>query len=94
MLQATVLERWNAQAAFYREMDRNGEEGHVLILAPRPSEEQVRAILSGFRTNHPRAWWPLRIEGIETLPLLASGKIDVLSLPAASNRTVYWQQRI
>jgi acyl-CoA synthetase (AMP-forming)/AMP-acid ligase II len=94
MLQATVLDRWNAQAAFYRENDRNGEEGHVLILAPRPNEEQVRSILSGFRTNHPRAWWPLRIEAIDTLPLLASGKIDVLALPAATNRTVYWQQRI
>jgi acyl-CoA synthetase (AMP-forming)/AMP-acid ligase II len=94
MLQATVLDRWTAQAAFYRERDRNGEEGHVLVLAPRPSEEQVRSILSGFRANHPRAWWPLRIEGIDALPLLASGKIDVLALPASANRTVYWQQRI
>jgi acyl-CoA synthetase (AMP-forming)/AMP-acid ligase II len=94
MLQATVLDRWQAQAAFYRERDRNGEEGHVLVLAPQPSQEQVRSILSGFRAHHPRAWWPLRIEGIDALPLLASGKIDVLALPATANRTVYWQQRI
>jgi acyl-CoA synthetase (AMP-forming)/AMP-acid ligase II len=93
-LQATVLDRWAAQAAFYRERDRNGEEGHVLVLAPRPSDDQVRSILSGFRANHPRAWWPLRIEGIDALPLLASGKIDVQALPAAAHRTIYWQQRI
>jgi acyl-CoA synthetase (AMP-forming)/AMP-acid ligase II len=93
-LLGTVLGQWSTQAAFYREQDRSGEEGHVLILAPRPSDEQVRCILKGLRANHPRAWWPLRIEGIDTLPLLASGKIDVLALPAAADRIVHWHQRI
>jgi acyl-CoA synthetase (AMP-forming)/AMP-acid ligase II len=92
-LLSTVHQHWQGQAAFYREPDAVGEEGHVLVLAPHCAEDQVRAILKAFRSNHPRAHWPLRLESLEALPLLPNGKVDVRALPARSDRVVHWYQR-
>lgn len=94
LLLSTVSAHWPGQATFYREIDAAGEEGHVLILAPQPSADQLRNVLRGFRAHHPRAQWPLRIEGVETLPSLPNGKIDRLALPGLSDKIVHWHQRI
>ena len=90
----TVNLSWSGESAFYREKDPSGEEGHVLLLSPSPNPEQLREILQGFRKNHPRAHWPLRIESIEKLPLLPNGKIDLAGLEGSTNRTTHWRQRI
>ena len=40
LLLSSVLRNWQGQAAFYREVDPRGEDGHVLLLAPeRPSRK-------------------------------------------------------
>jgi hypothetical protein len=65
-----------------------------LLLAPPPSEDEVRRILRGFRANHPRVFWPLRVESVAALPLLANGKVDTLAASAVTAKTVHWYQRI
>jgi acyl-CoA synthetase (AMP-forming)/AMP-acid ligase II len=94
LLLTAVFQVWHGQAAFYREVDRSGEQGHVLALAPSPSEEAVRSILQVFRKDFVRAHWPLRIEGLASLPLLPNGKVDAASIPSVPDRQVHWQQRI
>ena len=94
LLLTTVSRYWTGNAVFYRERDGAGEEGHVLVLAPRPIEEQLRAILKSFRANHPRALWPLRIESVDTFPVLPNGKIDVRTLASSGGEKIYWRQRI
>lgn len=93
-LLATVHRHWSGQAAFYREPDATGEEGHVLVVAPHCAPEQVRAILQGFRENHPRAHWPLRVESLVTLPLLPNGKVDARAAAGQPDRVVHWYQRL
>jgi acyl-CoA synthetase (AMP-forming)/AMP-acid ligase II len=94
LLLTAVHRAWHGQAAFYREADKSGEEGHVLALAPSPKEEDVRAILQVFRKDFARAHWPLRIESMGTLPLLPNGKVNAAGIPAVPDRQVHWQQRI
>jgi acyl-CoA synthetase (AMP-forming)/AMP-acid ligase II len=94
LLLETVSAAWTGPAGFYRERDAAGEEGHVLVLAPRPSEDDVHAILQSFRAQHPRALWPLRIESAERLPTLPNGKLDRASLADLRSKTVHWRQRI
>lgn len=93
-LMQTVAACWDGVAGFYRETDANGENGHVLMLAPQPLPEQVRSILRAFRVHHSRAHWPLRIESVPALPFLPNGKIDRLALPQLNNKTVHWHQRV
>jgi len=93
-LLATVTECWTGNAVCYRETDRSGEEGYVLVLAPHCGKDEVRGILGAFRAGHPRARWPLRIESVSDLPLLANGKVDVLAIPKIDARTVHWHQRV
>lgn len=94
ILAEAVGRAWRGTAAFYRERDPAGEEGHVLVLAPQPAEEEVRAILQTFRAGFGRAHWPLRIESAPRLPTLPNGKIDTAALPALAERTVAWRQRL
>jgi long-chain acyl-CoA synthetase len=94
LLLETVSAAWQGPAGFYRERDAAGEEGHVLVLAPRPSDDDVHAILQSFRAQHPRALWPLRIESAERLPTLPNGKLDRASLAQLDCKTVHWRQRI
>jgi acyl-CoA synthetase (AMP-forming)/AMP-acid ligase II len=94
LLLTAVFRVWHGQAAFYREADRSGEEGHVLALAPTPTEDEVRSILQVFRKDFPRAHWPLRIESLGSLPLLPNGKVNAAAIPSVPDRTVHWQQRI
>jgi acyl-CoA synthetase (AMP-forming)/AMP-acid ligase II len=94
LLLTAVFRSWHGQAAFYREPDKSGEEGHVLALAPTPREEEVRSILQVFRKDFPRAHWPLRIESLGSLPLLSNGKVNAAGIAAVPDRQVHWQQRI
>jgi acyl-CoA synthetase (AMP-forming)/AMP-acid ligase II len=93
-LTTTVSAAWSGQCAFYREADRTGEDGCVLVLAPEGTSESVKPVLMALRKHHPRAQWPLRIESVTTLPLLSSGKADVRALPSLPHKTTLWQQHI
>ncbi len=93
-LLSTVTGCWPEQAAFYRQPDPAGEEGHVLVVSPHPSTQQVRTVLRAFRAGHPRAHWPLRIESVDALPLLPNGKVDVRAISRLGDKTVHWYQRI
>ncbi len=88
----TVSRAWQGQAAFYRERDRDGEEGHILIVAPPPGTDQLQAIIQALRQHHPRAHWPLRIESVPALPLLPNGKPDVRGAAALPRKAVVWNQ--
>ena len=93
-LLTTVFSCWSGQAAFYRDHDPADEECHVLVMSPMPTEKQVRQVLMGFRKNHPRTHWPLRVEGLEMMPLLQNGKIDLKNLKHAEGLQIYWRQRL
>lgn len=90
----SVARSWQGSAAFYREPDSSGEPGHVLVLSPQPDKDAVRGILKQLRAHHPRTHWPLRVEGVNLLPLLDNGKVDVQATAALTDKTVYWNQRI
>jgi acyl-CoA synthetase (AMP-forming)/AMP-acid ligase II len=93
-LASTVREVWRGDAAFYRERDRAGEEGHVLVLSPRPDASAVREVLELFRERHDRVQWPLRIESVDEFPLSGNGKPDVRALVTSTDKTVHWHQRL
>jgi long-chain acyl-CoA synthetase len=90
-LTAAVRASWPGSAAFYLDKDAQGEAGHVLVLAPTPDAAALRGILATFR-RYRRAHWPLRVEGLPTLPLLAHGKPDVAALAQHDGRQVLWRQ--
>lgn len=85
---------WQAEAQFYREADSMGEEGYVLLLSPAPQEAQMRTILRAFRAKHPRTHWPLRVESVERMPLLPSGKVHLSALPSLDAKVIHWRNRI
>jgi acyl-CoA synthetase (AMP-forming)/AMP-acid ligase II len=91
---AAVGARFGGEAQAYRERDGMGEEGYVLVLAPAPREEELRAVLAAFRSDFPRTHWPLRIEGASALPRLPSGKVDLVALAALPEKSVLWRNRI
>jgi len=86
-----VREVWSGQAATMPARDAQGEAGHVLVLSPPPTDEQVRAVLKVFRARFPRAHWPLRVESTRDMPVSSNGKIDSAAL-AVAERQVHWQQ--
>jgi acyl-CoA synthetase (AMP-forming)/AMP-acid ligase II len=90
----TIAAAWSGHYAAFRDVDSRGEEGWVLVLAPLGDATEVRAVLFSLRKHHPRAHWPLRIEGYSSLPLLPNGKIDVRSLPHLSGATILWRQPV
>ena len=92
-LLSTVLRNWQGQAAFYREVDARGEDGHVLVLAPHPTETQVRGILKAFAAEFSRAHWPLRVESASQMPLLPNGKVDIAAASKLDNKLQHWYQR-
>ena len=93
LLLSTVLRNWSGQAAFYRETDGRGEEGHVLVLAPQPAEAKVREILRAFAAEYGRAHWPLRVESTSEMPLLSNGKIDPMAISKIADKSLHWHQR-
>ena len=80
-------------AATYREADRLGEAGLVLVLSPTPDVAELNGILRALRESFSRPHWPLRIEALETMPLLPNGKPDTAAASRAE-RAVLWRQRI
>jgi acyl-CoA synthetase (AMP-forming)/AMP-acid ligase II len=85
---------WRGQASTYREVDGSGEEGYALVIAPHPSSDEVRNILSTLRSKHARSHWPLRIESIAELPFLPNGKVDLQGLAGQADMRQHWRQRI
>ncbi len=81
---------WVGQAAAMMERDPAGDPAHVVVLAPTPSADQLRAVLKVFRARFPRAHWPLRVDCVDTMPLLETNKPDLQAL-AATVRRVCWQ---
>ena len=78
----------------YRERDPAGEEGLVLTLSPRPLPQDIAAILQRLRRFHPRPHWPLRLESVDTIPILPNGKIDLRALRESEVRDIHWRQHI
>ena len=92
-IQAAVQRVWSGELAFYREFDSMGENGHVMVLAPHPPDEQLRAVLMELRRNFTRPHWPLRVESVEQLPRLPNNKVDTRVLAERNHVTVEWSQR-
>ena len=93
-LLTTVKDHWNGDAVFYQEMETGGEQACVLVLSPEPTKRELRGVLMGFRDNHTRPHWPVRVESLEQMPLLPSGKTDTIALAAAQDKKLHWRQRI
>lgn len=91
---AAVKTDWSGLAVTYRESDRLGEAGLVLLLCPQPDAAALDGILRTLRRSLLRPHWPLRIEALATMPLLANGKPDLVAVAHASDRIILWQQRI
>jgi len=92
-IQAAVQRVWVGELAFYRETDTLGENAHVMVLAPRPEREQLRAILAELRRDFTRPHWPFRIESRDQLPRLPSTKVDGGALSQRDGVTVEWSQQ-
>jgi acyl-CoA synthetase (AMP-forming)/AMP-acid ligase II len=89
----TVCTAWKGEATFYREKEPSGEEGHVLVLCPQPTEEQFRTVLAVIRRHHPRAQWPIRLESVSRIPLSVNNKVDKFALSQMTDRITHWHQR-
>ncbi|HEX6095546.1 MAG TPA: AMP-binding protein [Thermoanaerobaculia bacterium] len=89
-----ISSAWKGIAAAYREADRLGEPGLVLVVSPPPEAAELNGILHALRESLSRPQWPLRIEALEAMPLLANGKPDTATASSAPGRTVLWRQRI
>lgn len=92
-IQAAVQRVWHEEVAFYRETDSMGENGHILVIAPHPTKDQLKAILMEMRRDFNRPHWPLRVESMERLPRLSNNKVDALALKDRKEVTVQWSQR-
>lgn len=86
---------WGGEIASYREADPGGEEGYVMVCCPRPEKADVQNILRIFRKTFARAQWPLRLESVDELPLLPSGKPDTGRLRAGcGEHLILWRQML
>lgn len=86
-----VRASWGGQAAFYTEVAGN-ETAHVLALAPDPTAVEVREVLASLRRHFRRAHWPVRIEAVPRLALLANGKPDARAIAGDPARRIVWRQ--
>ncbi len=84
---------WQGEAGVYRERDRNGEDGAVLVLAPVPAADELQGVLRALRNGFPRPHWPLRIEALGAIARLPNGKVEGGRLAQAGAQIV-WRQRI
>lgn len=92
-LMDTVKTVWDGQIAFYREIDPNGEPGHVLVLSPAPNADQLGRLMRAFRDYHSHVQWPLRIESAPEIPLLANGKPDIYGLSKITDKIIQSQAK-
>ncbi len=90
----TVRGGWRGNAECYRETDRSGEAGYVLVLSPRPTDDEARGIVRTLSLKHPRTHWPLRVESLPAMPLLANGKIDREHVGGQPDAVTHWKQHI
>lgn len=90
-IEVTLKKEIESNIAFYRDTDRNGEAGYVLVVDNSTSD--WKHILKTYRSNFSRPFWPLRIEMTASIPSLPSGKIDLKTLSNIELETV-WHQRI
>jgi acyl-CoA synthetase (AMP-forming)/AMP-acid ligase II len=90
----SVRAHWRGLAESYRETDPRGEAGYVLVLSPRATDDEAKAILKELSFKHPRTHWPLRVESLPAMPLLPNGKIDREGLAGQPEAVVHWRQRI
>lgn len=88
-----VRQVWPHEAAFYTETDKYGEMAHVLVLAPHPPEDEVKALLQHLRKSYGRPHWPIRIESMPALPLSVNNKVDTATMAASGERKVQWSLR-
>jgi acyl-CoA synthetase (AMP-forming)/AMP-acid ligase II len=90
----SLFDAWGGTLAYYRDVDRAGEDGYVLVLSPEPDDSQVHAVLRVLRKEYPRTQWPLRIESATAIPLLPNGKTDSRGLAELSGKREHWRLRI
>lgn len=90
----SVRSHWRGQADCYREIDPRGEAGYVLVLAPRPTDDEARVLLKEISLKYPRSHWPVRVESLEAMPLLPNGKINREGLTGRTDAQIHWRQRI
>lgn len=93
-IMSTLQPAWRGTVEYYREIDARGEAGFVVVLAPHPGEGEVVALLKALSLKHPRTHWPLRVESVESIPLLANNKVDREGLARQSGAQIHWRQRI
>jgi acyl-CoA synthetase (AMP-forming)/AMP-acid ligase II len=92
-IEAEARKTWNGEFACYREVDPAGEAGYVMVCCPNPERQDVRNILQAFRKSFTRVQWPLRIESVDTLPFLPSGKLDIDQLSSGDeDHRIVWRQ--
>ncbi len=87
-----IREGWAGMADCYRETDRKGEDGYVLVLSPAATAEDARRLLRALSGRFPRPHWPLRVEGLPQWPLLSNGKTDRDALARHADAKVLWNQ--
>jgi acyl-CoA synthetase (AMP-forming)/AMP-acid ligase II len=90
-LGTALREVWGGSLAFLLEKAPDGENGHVLVLSPAPSQDNLRQLLVTLRDRFRRPHWPIRIESVESMPLSPNGKPDLEALRART-RTILWKQ--
>lgn len=88
-----LREHWPGDLALYTELAPDGEMGYVVALTPEPAASEVRHVLLGFRERYRRPQWPIRIETVESIPLLTNGKPDLNALQAGGGK-VLWKQML
>jgi long-chain acyl-CoA synthetase len=92
-VEAAVQRVWHGELAFYRETDSIGENGHIMVVAPHPEKQQLKAIMMELRRDFSRPHWPLRVESLERLPRLPNNKVDALALKECKDVVVHWSQK-
>jgi acyl-CoA synthetase (AMP-forming)/AMP-acid ligase II len=92
-IETETRKTWHGEFAYYREADPAGEEGYIMVCCPNPERQDLRNILQVFRKSFTRVQWPLRIESVDTLPLLPSGKPDIDQLSSGDeDHRIVWRQ--
>ena len=92
-IETAVQHVWQGELAFYRESDSVGENGYIMVVAPHPEKQQLKAILMKFRSDFSRPHWPLRVESLERLSRLPNNKVDAVALKERKDAIVQWSQR-
>ena len=75
----------------YRVTDSNGEDGYVLVVEAPLTRKEILQMLSALR-KVTRAYWPIQIETCKAIPILSSGKQDIVRLRNEINKEVHWTQ--